>query len=435
MSTWRSTLRRLQRPGIAVVSTIAAVAMVACVIVVLTIGRSHDSPRAPGDLRSYSAPPQPMWTMSPAETAGVDPAQWSPAPQVVGVHGDRWLLTSRGGDGIRVTEVRAETGTPIWSGGLDVGLGMCAFDDAGHLGCVRRPLTATTASFGLVDDSGRFHRSADVDDTAGMVGVTDGFALMSKVGHRVTGVGTDGSTTFSTTLTSPATLRWSDATLTAARTDGGASILDPATGEQRYSCTSCTLTTYPSGVAAEIDSPDGDASSSVTLIDTAGRITATETDTALVAGPSPLPVLTGAGPTTVFADHGTYEARDLTPGSARRWRSDSTDNSKSGAQACGSMFFLPKIDRSRQILDFGSGDTVGTLAPASVNRPDTDLDQLTCLGSHGNTAIFTDTDTITAVDVARGRVSWQLPFNGTVEVVDGYLVLRQGTELSVLQPN
>ena len=99
------------------------------------------------------------------------------------------------------------------------------------------------------------------------------------------------------------------------------------------------------------------------------------------------------------------------------------------------MFFLPKIDRSRQILDLGSGDTVGTLAPASVNRPDTDLDQLTCLGSHGNTAIFTDTDTITAVDVARGRVSWQLPFNGTVEVVDGYLVLRQGTELSVLQPN
>ena len=99
------------------------------------------------------------------------------------------------------------------------------------------------------------------------------------------------------------------------------------------------------------------------------------------------------------------------------------------------MVAFARMDRSRVIYRLDDGERLGTIPVPSIDDPDTNLDLLSCVGSSGDHLVFGSSGQLTAFDVPAGKVAWTRPILGRAADVDGYIVLTEGTSLSVLRPN
>ncbi|GAC70557.1 PQQ-binding-like beta-propeller repeat protein [Gordonia soli] len=419
--------------GIGTVSIVLVAALIACVGVVLAMG-TPDTPDSyeSGLLRSYPNAPAVAWTQSsdtlPGFGADTD-------IQVVDTWQESWLLAYPSGIGRAFLAVDRRTGAPLWDKPVISGLGGCAFDSTGTVGCAVKVGTVPDG-FYVVDDDGTPRSRSPLDDTADVVGLGSAFLRIDQAGYGVSVRTPAGKTLWNRTFAAAAAARVEYGVVVISTVDGSEFVVDPRTGADRVACSVCEITVYPSGITVQ-HNEFGDEHT-----DTYGLSNGSLTDKPVwsgrglrvVPGPTVLPVLTGVGAAQIQAGQGRYEMRDPADSEAL-WQITDPELSKANTRPCGSDVAFALKDRSRVVYDLADGNRIGTFGVPSLDSPDTNLDQLRCVGSSGDTLVFANPNQLTAFDARRGSVRWELPVIGTTQVVDGYIVLTQGTSLSVLRPN
>jgi hypothetical protein len=419
--------------GIGTVTGLLVAAMVASVGVVLAMG-TPDQPTSygAGQIRGYPDSPAIAWTQSSDTLPGYGS---DTDIEVVDTWQDTWLLAYPSGIGRAFLAVDRATGAPRWDQPVTSGLGGCAFDGGGQLGCAIKVGSAPDG-FYLIDDDGIPTKRSDLDDTAQVVGVGPNFLRIDQAGYRVSLRAPDGGTVWNRTFAAAASARYTEGVLLVSTADGGEFVVDPSTGRDLIACSVCQLTVYPSGITVQYNGFGDERVEGHAITD--GEIGTRPTWVAeglrVVPGTSTLPVLTGAGDGQIQQTQGRYEVRDPARAAAL-WQITDPELSKANTRPCGTQVAFALKDRSRLIYSLDEGKKVGELPEPSLDSPDANIDQLQCIGSSGNSLLFGNTNQITAFDVPGGRVAWEYPTIGNARVVDGYIVLTQGTSLSVLRPN
>ncbi|GAA1481155.1 hypothetical protein GCM10009624_15950 [Gordonia sinesedis] len=423
------TARRLPF-GIGTVVLVLCAALVASAGAVLAIGTPDDPAETytAGVLRDYRSSPEVAWTQS-SDT--LPDYRGDGAVEVADTWQDQWLLAYPSGLGRAFLLVDRYTGKPLWSSQITVGLGDCAFTQTGRLGCAVK-LGDRPDGFYLVTDDGTATPTSDLDDTARVLGVGDNFVRVNQSGYRVTLRTPAGQTRWSRTFGAAASARFVDGVLIVATVDGSEFVLDPATGTDRVSCSQCDIRAYPTGIAV-VSTEFGDEK--VSMYSTAGgtvapRPVSESGGLTVLDAPSTLPVLTATGDNDVMATQGRYEIRD--PAQARAlWTISDPELSKANARPCGSLVSFARKDGSRVTYRLRDGRQIAAMpAPDS---PDRNISTLSCVGSSADGMVFVNANQLTAF--SGGRVSWEQDISGSASAVDGYIVVTQGTTVSVLRPN
>ncbi|MDY6808511.1 MAG: hypothetical protein SW127_05780 [Actinomycetota bacterium] len=434
----RSTLSGLARRlpfGMGTVTLILVAAMVAVVGAVLAIGTPGDTHEeySAGRLRGYEREPDVAWTHSDDTLPGYGAGR---RIEVADTWQDQWLLSYPSGIGRAFLLVHRASGTPVWHRPIVAGLGDCAFDRFGRVGCAIK-LGDLPNGFYVIDEQGNAGAPAPLDDTKQVVGVGTNYLRIDQAGYHVTLRTPAGREIWSRTFAAAATADVRpDGTMLVSTADGGRFILDPATGADRLSCTRCTITTYPTGITVQYNTAAEQRVESYAVDGDALRTPATSVSEGLrvVGGPSVLPVLTGTGDSQVQMPQGRYEIRDPAQADAL-WQITDPELSKANTKPCGTEVAFALKDRSRIFYRLADGGRVGAMASPSFETPGENLDNLDCIGSAGTILVFANADQVTAVDAESGEIAWTRSVIGTTEAVDGYLVLHQGSTLSVLRPN
>ncbi|MEE4021976.1 hypothetical protein V1Y59_02705 [Gordonia sp. PKS22-38] len=429
-----SDLARRLPFGIGTVTMVLVAAMIATVGVVLAIGTPENQQQeyVAGQLRGYEREPDDAWTHSD-ET--LPDYQTGGGIEVADTHADQWLLSYPSGLGRAYQLVDKRSGATIWGEPVVAGLGDCAFDEFGQVGCAVK-VGGISDGFYLVDDDGP-GSPTPLDDTKQVIGLGTNYLRIDQAGYQVTLRTPNGRELWSRTFAAAATADVRpDGVLLVTTADGGHFVLDPDTGADRLSCTQCTITTYPSGIAVQYNEFGQER---VETHAVEGGVVRTPPTTVaeglrIVPGPSVLPVLTGTGDGQVQATQGRYEIRDPARSEAL-WQITDPELSKANTKPCGTEVAFALKDRSRVFYTLVDGEPVGRMEPPSFDAPAENLDNLNCIGSAGTELVFANPDQVTAVDTESGEIAWTRPIIGSAEAVDGYVVLRQGTTLTVLRPN
>ncbi|MDL9936842.1 hypothetical protein QSJ18_08835 [Gordonia sp. ABSL1-1] len=428
--------------GIGTVVGMLSVVLVVIVGAVLAIDRpAGNADHGFGQLRSYRAAPEDAWTLTDADLPGY--LDTGGPIRVEEADDDIWLISYPIGLGRAFTTISRSTGRPLWQRPLDVGLGDCAFTTSGRLGCAVRLANPADGGldegFYLIDDAGNVTESAPRNDTARVAGVGSNFLRINDTGFRVTLSTPAGRTLWSRSFAAAVAadvngtggVEVTDHAVIVATVDGSYYLINRTDGTDTLACTSCTMRTYPTGLAVEYHQADA-RRVEIYPISTAGRIAGTPSTTIanahLLRGSSVRPALTADN--AVLADHGTYVVID--PRSGDSWKVDDPEASKAGARPCGTLLSVPRIDRSRVTLDLVDGSRIGE-APVPAHH-EANIDNYGCVGSSGSTLIGSNGSRIAAF-AADGGVVWQQNLGGSISVVDGFLVAARGTTLSVLRPN
>lgn len=384
-----------------------------------------------GVLRDYTSAPSVAWTVDDSALPGYE---GSDPLAVAGVSGDDWLLSYPSGIGRSYLLVDGQSGEPGWPAPIRAGLGDCAITEEQTVGCAVK-LGDLADGFYVVDDEGRPRRTGDLDDTGTVTAVGNDFLRVNQLGYQASLRTADGTIRWRRSFAGTPKPRMVDGLLVVDTTDGRAFVLDPATGGSVLDCADCTLRVYPQGVLAVISTP-GKESVAVYPRSTTGSVARVPIRTApsmgVVNSPSTLPVLAGVGAGQVMESSGRYEVIDPRTG-AGLWQIADPELSKN-TLPCGSLVAMAKKDRSRIFYTLDDGVALGKLAPPDVTVPSRNLDHLRCVGTSGTTAVFAAPDKLTAYDAETGAVAWDRDVNGAATTVDGYIVLIEGTELTVLNP-
>lgn len=447
----RTTLAHLRARipfGIGTVSMIAIAALVACAGIVLAIGTPESSTTHDfGRLRPYQQAPEVAWSQS-SETLPDYTSDGS--IEVVGTHADQWLLSYPSGIGRAYLAVDRLTGKPSWEHPVRAGLGSCAVNSDGEIGCAIKVSGQLPDGFYLINDHGVAGAPSDLAETATVVAVGPNFLRITQSGYRVTMQTPAGDELWSRTFAATAKAEITENQLLQISTnDASEFIVDPTSGKDRLSCSQCAITSYPTGIAVTYTETsdrhvDTYAVTNGTL-DT--QRVARSTGLRVLPGSATQAVLTAIGDAEMQATQGRYEIRDPAENSAL-WSITDPELSKANARPCGSMVAFALKDRSRVVYNLSDGQRVGALPEPGVGDP-ANIDQLACVGSAGNNRlIFADRNQISAFDPTTSARSattggtpgvstpvWTYPIIGNTEVIDGYIVAVQGTTLSVLQPN
>ncbi|MGV9709143.1 hypothetical protein ACWDTI_00560 [Gordonia sp. NPDC003424] len=419
--------------GIGTVTMVLVAVMVGSVGAVLAIGGSG-SPASfsDGRLRTYDTEPGVAWTVSSDTLPGY---RTDAGIDVVDSWQDRWLIAYPSGLGRAFLLVERATGKPIWHQPVVAGLGGCAINDLGTVGCAVK-LGGVPDGFYLVDDDGTPTQPSDLDDTAQVVGVGRDFLRIDQAGYRVALHDAGGEEIWSRTFAAAAkATSHPDGVLTIATGDGSQFVVDPGTGADRLSCTQCTITAFGSGITVQHNEIGHEKVATYAVEH--GAVDRKPTDVSaglqVLAGPSTLPVLTGTGERQIQTTQGRYEIRD--PARAESlWQITDPELSKANTKPCGEQVAFALKDRSRVFYTLADGTSVGRLAPPSPENPDANIDQLTCVGSSGSTVVFANPNQITAFDAEQGRIAWTRSVIGSTTVTDGFIVVHEGTSLTVLKP-
>lgn len=410
--------------------------------------RAFDDER--GLIRGYASTPETAWTLDHRTLPGYEAAT---GVAVAGFAGDQWLVSYPTGASQQETAfvlVDATTGDLLWDTPLDAGFGDCAITYSGTIGCAID--TPAEDGFYQVDrDSGTARRVGDRNGTTTVIAAGRDFLRLTTTAMPYTATMTrgDGREVWSRPLdaapdTGATAARYSVIYL--ATTAGRHLILDPADGAALIDCTSCEIEVYPTGVAVAQQGTAAQQETGATGPSlsfhrlthrglSANPTAVSDGDWELVGGRSVLPVATGTPAAKFNAGHGDYWVIDPATGDAL-WRTDvDPEISKVHAMPCGDLFAVNTKSGDRTVYRLADGTRLGILPLGRGERRDENLDYLSCVGSANDLLVVTDTNRLSAFDAARGELAWYLDINGRVDIVDGYLVLRQGSELSQLRPN
>lgn len=431
-----SALRRRTPFGIGTVVMVIIAAMLASVGLVLA--QSSDVPTAQpygfGQLHTYSDRPDTAWTRGIDDLPGYS-SSGGPVT-VADTHGSTWLLAYPSGLGRAFLAVNRHDGTSRWDKPIIVGLGSCAFNDNGQIGCAIKVGNAPDGFYPVNPGSGALGPVQPLEDTGRIVGVGADFIRVDQVGYRVSATAPDGSTRWSRTFADSAKPVYLSGAgvLDVALADGSHVLLDPHTGDAKLSCGPCGVTAYPTGLAVSHGGDDG-------VIDfyalTVGRLTTKPTHTSrsmqVATGPATLAVLGGTGMATVSQTNGQFEVRD--PAKPKGlWSVGDASLSKARPMACGRLVAFAHKDTTRTVMRLDAkGTVIGHLPAPDQQRPDTNLAELRCVGSFGDVLVAANDNQVTAFDTRSGSIRWEVPVNGTAQAVDGYVVLRQGATISLLR--
>ncbi len=409
-------------------------ALIACVGVVLAIGTPppNTASYANGDLRDYPDAPRVAWTVSEASLPGYGGAETG--PDVIDTWRDQWLVSYPSGLGRAVMLIDRLTGDPLWDAPIVMGLGDCDFTSTGQIGCAIK-LGSAPDGFYIVDDTGALGEATDLDDTAKVTGVGPNFLRIDQSGYRATMRTSTGRQLWSRTFAASASAKVSDGTLIITTTDGRQFAVNPDTGRDRVSCSACAITSYPTGIAVQYNASTEEKVETFASSGGVVNLPAVSSSDGLrvIGGPSTLPVLTGTGGQMTEETQGRYEVRNPANPTAL-WQVSDSELSKVNAKACGALLILALKDGSRVVKRLIDGSTVGDLPAASYDQPDANIDYLDCVGSSGSTSVFANANQVTAFDAATGRIAWTRSIVGSARNVDGFVTLREGSTLTVLQP-
>lgn len=429
----RSDSAQRRRPGgIAAVGVVGSLLLVVVAGLVLWGPPATEYTGADGVLRDYQSAPTVAWELGD-ETL---PDYSGNGPVTVADHrGTAWLLAYPSGLGRAFVLVDANSGQRLWDAPVRAGLGDCAISSERRVGCAVK-LGDQPDGFYLIDDDGTPRAAGPLDDTVQVTAVGADFLRVNQIGRQASLRTPEGVTLWDRSFAAAATARVDTGLLVADTADGRSFVLDPATGDDQIACEQCEVMVYPQGVLTVHSAPEHRA---VEVFPRTGRQVAadpvrTADSMTVVGGDSVLPVLAGTGAGQIMEDAGHYEVIDPATGEGI-WQIADPELSKSNARPCGTLVAFALKDRSRRFYTLQEGTPLGRLAPPSIEMPDENLDLLRCIGSSGDTAVFASRNTVTAYDAGSGTLAWRRDINGTASAVDGYVVLTQGTSLSVLRPH
>ncbi|MCF8609589.1 PQQ-like beta-propeller repeat protein [Gordonia sp. HY285] len=414
---------------------VAALGSAALVITAgLVLGQSAEDEIAGGHgvLHGYTSAPETAWTLDEQSLPGLT---GDGDIEVADTSGDDWLVSYTAGIRRVYVLVDADTGASRWDAPVNAGFGACAFDESGDIGCAVRTRTdGPDNGFFLVDrESGHLEPASRGSDTADLVGIGADYIHVNDSGYGVSRRSPSGDERWSRTFASSATPTVSDGVLVVTTSDGARFVLDPETGEDVVACQDCEVTTYPTGLVVS-RSHDGTTTLDFYRVSD-GVVDPDRTRSAdglqVVPGPSTLPVVTAAGD-TVLESHGRYQILD--PGTGRAvWEVADAELSKVHTRPCGPQVSFARKDRSRVFFTLADGARVGELPEPALGHPEVDIDMLSCVGASDEVAVFGNGSQLTAFRPSTGDQAWTFPINGDASVVDGRIVLVQGSTLSVLR--
>lgn len=422
---------RRRRPGIAALGVLGSLLLVVIAGVVLW-GPAETSYRGDdGLLRDYSAAPEVAWSVDDQtlpDYTGSGPIA------VADQRGDDWLLSYPSGLGRAFSLVDGRTGEQRWSAPMRAGLGDCALSSDRRVGCAVK-LGDRPDGFYLIDDDGTPRPAGPLEDTVQVTAVGADFLRINQFGRQVTLRSPSGTTRWERTFAAAAKATVSGGLLVVTTADGRGFVLDPATGADQLACEQCEVLVYEQGVLTVSGGPDGRQVQVYprTERDVASTPVRTARSMTVVGGDSVLPVLAGTGVSAMMDDSGHYEVIEPATG-AGLWQIADPELSKSNTRPCGDLVAFALKDRSRRFYDLRDGAALGSMPAPSITDPDHNLDVLRCVGSSATTLLMANRSTLSAYDAAAGTLAWDLAINGTASAVGGYVVLTQGTSLSVLRP-
>ena len=417
-------------PGIGFVVFLLSILMVVTVGAVMAIDTppQRTSDYRNGQLRSYPSEPEERWSLDLSDMRAYDAGA---TPLVAGTFEDTWLIAYPSGLGNTYLAIDRSNGDRLWSRPIDAGLGSCALNARGEVGCAVRLADRPDGFYTADLETGSLESASDLDNTQAVTGYGPDFLRVNSSGYQVSRNAPDGTEIWARTFAGAATVEVSGDVAIVRSSDGTQHLIDPATGDDRFGC-ACDLVVYPTGIAAQF-SERGAQHVEFLLPD--GTRTSNNDKQQLVPGPSTLAVTTGAGSEQIFQTQGTYAAFD--PQQATRlWQVSEAELSKVGARPCGDTVSFARKDGTRAVLDLASATKLGELPRGEAMSPATNIDILGCVGQGGNTIVFGGNSQLTAYDITTGKVVWERSVvGGQPAVVDGYLVLEEGTTLSLLAPS
>ncbi|WOC12808.1 outer membrane protein assembly factor BamB family protein [Gordonia sp. MP11Mi] len=427
----QSRFRR--RPlGMGAVAAIGSAALVITAGLVLGQPAEAEIAGGHGILNGYASTPETAWTLDDQSLPGLT---GDGDIEVADTSGDDWLVAYTAGIRRVYVLVDADTGELRWDTPVNAGFGACAFDESGDIGCAVRTRTdGPDNGFFLVDhQSGHLDLMSRGSDTAHLIGIDSDYIHVNDSGYGVSRRSPSGDEEWSRTFASSATPTVSDGVLVVTTSDGARFVLDPETGEDVVACQDCEVTTYPTGLVVS-RSHDGTNTLDFYRVSN-GVVDADRVRSAdglqLVPGPSMLPVVTAAGD-TVLDSHGRYQILD--PGTGRAaWEVSDAELSKVHTRPCGPQVSFARKDRSRVFFTLADGTRVGELPEPAFGHPEADIDILSCVGASDQIAVFGNNSQLTGFRPATGEQAWTFPINGDASVIDGRIVLVQGSTLSVLR--
>lgn len=420
--------------GIGTVVLILCAAMLVTVGVVLSGGKYQvdDAEYAYGELRDYHRAPSIAWTIVGHED--LPDYRDEVTIQVVDTSDEGWLIAYPSGLGRSFTMVDRRNGRLLWDSPVNAGQGDCAFNEAGQVGCAVQLGTPLDDGFYLVDDAGVPTQTARYLDTKKVVGLGNNFLRVNRVGHQLSVNTPAGKTIWARTFAAPVVDIEVTGDIVVVKTaDASQFLVNPTNGDNRIACDQCDIALYPTGVTVEHQ--DYNAERVTTYATINGRVDPDPVDDSeglqVESGPSTLPLLTASN--RIFADRGEYEVRDPARQGAL-WRISDRELSKSGAIACGSLVNFGRLDGSRTTYALADGDHIGSGPPPGPEQPI--LANPACIGSTGTTMILSNQGQLTAL-TPENSVAWEQGVGspGLIKVVEGYIVLSEGSTMSVLRPN
>ncbi|WP_439031607.1 outer membrane protein assembly factor BamB family protein [Gordonia terrae] len=420
--------------GIGTVVLLLCAALVVTGGVVLASGstQADDTEYAYGELRDYQRAPAEGWTIVGQE--GLPGYRGEVTIEVADSSEEGWLVAYPSGLGRSYVMVDRRTGKLLWDNPINAGLGDCAVNEAGQVGCAVQLGDPLDDGFYLVDDQGVPTMTSQYMDTKTVEGLGTNFLRVNRVGHQVSLNTPTGNTLWARTFAAPVVSVEVTGDIVVIKTaDASQHLVNPVDGDDRIGCDQCTIRLYPSGVT--VDHQAYGEEKVVTYATINGRVDAEPVATAeglgVLPGPSTLPVLNAAN--RVFVAEGQYEVRDPARPDAL-WQIRDRELSKANAITCGSLVNFGRLDGSRSTYALADGHHIGT-GPAPGPQQ-TVLANPRCIGSSGTTMVVSNQGQLTAL-TPENTIAWErgLSSPGLVRVIDGYIVVSEGSTLSMLRPN
>jgi hypothetical protein len=384
-----------------------------------------------GQIRSYDKRPDVKWS---ADLGGLQP-QLGAQLSVVDSVGSTWLVRSTANQDNVFATLDADSGKRTAAPAIDAGFGECALADSGVIGCsIQSPLDNRPDGFYSTGDGGELGPRHDAPSATQVAAQGDDFLLANNIENTVTRITPDGKTVWHREFDSAPTLTTTDGSVIVQTASARTYLIDPANGDERYSCASCTATAYADGIAVQQNGNNR----SVDFYRLNGSLVTSAERQELLHGPSALPVVTAASGTGELpAVQGTFVGYDPSRKTAL-WKASAPQLSTAAAITCGDIAMLRKFDDSRLILELRSGKQLGKVLGPDSTDPRHDVRGLQCVGANSSRMVFADgSGLLTAFNTRTGRVAWETPdeLGGAPAIVDGYLTIVANGVLTVLAPD
>ncbi|MCR5977583.1 PQQ-binding-like beta-propeller repeat protein [Gordonia jinghuaiqii] len=418
--------------GTVVLFLCAALLITGGVVLASGDSRVDNADYAYGELRDYHRAPTIGWTIVGQED--LPDYRGEVTIEVADTSDEGWLISYPSGLGRSFAMVDRRTGKMLWDSPVNAGQGDCAVNEAGQVGCAVQLGNLLDDGFYLVDDAGVPTQTSEYSDTKKVEGLGTNFLRVNKVGHQVSLNTPSGNSIWARTFAAPVIEIDVTGDIVIVKTaDASQHLVNPTTGDDRIGCDQCTIRLYPTGVAVHHQEYGNERV--VTYATVNGRVdpdpVAEADGLQVLAGPSTLPVLNAAN--RIFAAEGQYEVRDPARSGAL-WQISDTELSKANAVSCGSLVNFGLRDGSRTTYALADGRHVGMGPPPGPEQPI--LANPACVGSTGTTMIVANQGVLTAL-TPENTVAWEqsLTTPGLIRVLDGYIVVSEGSTLSLLRPN